>query len=351
MVHFQSEMTGLENEKSKIPTIRLGHGSGGILTRRLIKDKLLRYFTSPLLSPLKDSATVVVHGGEISFTTDTYVVDPIFFPGGNIGKLAVYGTVNDLAVVGAIPHFISCALILEEGFPENELDVILNSMVEAADVAGVEVVTGDTKVVPRGKADKIFINTSGLGIKRHGGRLPNAEMKPGDVLLLSGPLGDHGAAVLSKRGGLNLESTVLSDCAPVTAIAQAMLESAGRVSFMRDITRGGLATVLNEAVEASNLGIILVEKDIPVRPEVRSICELLGLDPMYLACEGRVAAVVDGESAVHVVRAVKAAPGGEGVAVIGMVSDRYRGEVVAETQLGTRRLVQMLSGEQLPRIC
>ena len=332
-------------------TIKLGHGSGGILSRQLIEGTILSYFRSPLLSSLPDSATLTVHGGPIAFTTDSYVVDPIFFPGGDIGKLAVFGTVNDLAVCGVIPHFISCALILEEGFPEADLNTILASMQEAADAAQVEVVTGDTKVVPRGKADKIFINTSGIGIMRRGAKLPDAEMRVGDVVIVSGPLGDHGAAVLSRREGLNLESSVLSDCAPVTAIAQTILERAGRVSLMRDVTRGGLATILNEAVSGAEVGIVLTEEDIPIRPEVRSLCELLGLDPIYLACEGRVAAVVDAANAEGVLDAVRRVPGGEGCCMVGTVSDDYPGQVAGQTSFGTRRLIQMLSGEQLPRIC
>jgi len=332
-------------------TIRLGHGSGGVLTRQLIKDKLLKYFPSPLLSALGDSAAVGLPAGGVAFTTDSYVVDPIFFPGGDIGKLAVYGTVNDLAVAGAIPRFISCALIIEEGFPEDDLDIILRSMSQAAEAAQVEVVAGDTKVVPHGKADKIFINTSGIGVLRGEGRLPDGAIGPGDAVLVSGPVGDHGAAVLSKREGLNLHSTIVSDCAPVTAVAQAILGSAQRVSFLRDVTRGGLATILNEAVEGKPVGIVLEEKEIPVRPEVRALCELLGLDPLYLACEGRVAAVVDAESAERVVRSVRGAAQGEGCCVIGSVDEQYAHQVVAETPFGTRRLVQMLSGEQLPRIC
>jgi len=332
-------------------TIRLGHGSGGTLTRQLIEEMLRRHFDSPLLASLPDSATVVVHGGPIAFTTDSYVVDPIFFPGGDIGKLAVFGTVNDLAVVGTIPHFISCALILEEGLPESDLHRILASMAAAAEEAGVEIVTGDTKVVPRGKADKIFINTAGIGIPRKGGRLPDAEMQPGDAVIVSGPLGDHGAAVLSVREGINLEGGVVSDCAPVTAIAQAVLNSAERVSFMRDVTRGGLATILNEAAERGGPGLVLNEEAIPVRPAVRAVCELLGLDPLYLACEGRIAAIVDGESAEAVVRAVRAVTGGEECAVVGGVTKEYGGNLVARTPFGTHRLVPMLSGEQLPRIC
>ena len=331
--------------------VKLGHGSGGILTRRLIEETLLRFFPSERLAALPDSAWLDVPGGRLAFTTDSYVVDPIFFPGGDIGKLAVFGTVNDLAVVGALPRFISCALILEEGLPMRDLETILASMKEAADKAGVEVVTGDTKVVPRGKADAVFINTAGVGVVPEGSSLPGGEALPGDVVIASGPLGDHGAAVLSKREGLSLGSSVESDCAPLTAAAQAVLRNAARVPFMRDLTRGGLATVLNEATAGDAPAILLRETAIPVREEVRSICELLGLDALYLACEGRLAAIVDPENAPAVVDALRATPGAEGTCVIGEVSAHYRGEVVLETQLGTHRLLQMLSGEQLPRIC
>jgi hydrogenase expression/formation protein HypE len=331
--------------------IKLGHGSGGVLTRRLIEETLLRFFTSPRLAPLADSAWLEVQGVRVAFTTDSYVVDPIFFPGGDIGKLAVFGTVNDLAVVGALPRFISCALILEEGLPAADLEAVLDSMSKAALAAGVEVVTGDTKVVPRGKADKLFINTAGLGVLPEGAAVPNGEAQAEDAVIVSGPVGDHGAAVLYKREGLNLESSVTSDCAPLTDAAQTVLREARRVSFMRDLTRGGLATVLNEATGRGRPGILLTEADIPVREEVRSLCEVLGLDPLYLACEGRLAAVVDAASATAVAEALRTVSGAEQSAIIGAVSEQYAGKVVLETTLGTRRLLQMLSGEQLPRIC
>jgi len=342
--------------------IKLGHGSGGVLTRRLIEETLLRFFTSPRLAPLADSACLELDGSAVAFTTDSYVVDPIFFPGGDIGKLAVFGTVNDLSVVGAIPRFISCALILEEGLPTSDLEAILGSMRAAADAAGVEVVTGDTKVVPRGKADKVFINTAGLGLIPAGAPVPGGQVQPGDAVLVSGPVGDHGAAVLSRREGLNLETPVTSDCAPLTAAAQAVLRAARRVAFMRDLTRGGLATVLNEATGegrpataefplAGRPGLLLTETAIPVREEVRSLCEVLGLDPLYLACEGRLAAIVDAASAQGVVDALRDVPGAEQSCIIGEASARYTGKVALQTVLGTRRLLQMLSGEQLPRIC
>jgi len=331
--------------------IKLGHGSGGVLTRRLIEDTLLRFFTSPRLAPLPDSAWLEVQGVRVAFTTDSYVVDPIFFPGGDIGKLAVFGTVNDLAVVGALPRFISCALILEEGLPQADLEAVLDSMRKAAAAAGVEVVTGDTKVVPRGKADKLFINTAGLGVLPEVAAVPGGELQAGDAVIVSGPVGDHGAAVLSRREGLNMETPVVSDCAPLTDAAQTVLGAARRVSFMRDLTRGGLATVLNEATGQSRPGILLTEADIPVREEVRSLCEVLGLDSLYLACEGRLAAIVDATSAAAVVETLRKVAGAEQSAVIGEVSEHYAGKVAMETALGTRRLLQMLSGEQLPRIC
>lgn len=331
--------------------IKLGHGSGGVLTRRLIEDTLLRFFPSEHLAPLPDSAWLDLEGARVAFTTDSYVVDPIFFPGGDIGKLAVFGTVNDLAVVGAIPRYVSCALIIEEGLPMADLEAILGSMKEAAEVAAVEVVTGDTKVVPKGKADKVFINTAGLGIVSEDGAVPGGAPQPGDAVIVSGPVGDHGAAVLHRREGLNLESQVQSDCAPLTAAAQAVLRTARRVSFMRDLTRGGLATVLNEATGAGRPGLLVREADIPVREQVRSLCEVLGLDPLYLACEGRLAAVVEPAAAPDVVQALRRVPGAEQSRLIGEVTPEYPGKVALVTALGTRRLLQMLSGEQLPRIC
>jgi len=331
--------------------VKLGHGSGGVLTRRLLEGTLLKYFGSERLAALPDSALLEAGGCRLAFTTDSYVVDPIFFPGGDIGRLAVCGTVNDLAMVGAVPRYISCGLILEEGLPMAHLETVLGSMRDAAKEAGVEVVTGDTKVVPHGKADAVFINTAGIGVVPEGVAPPGGQPEPGDAIIATGPVGDHGAAVLSKREGLNLESSVLSDCAPLTDAAQALLASARRVAFMRDLTRGGLATVLNEATGPEQPGMLLRETQIPVRDEVRAICELLGLDPLYLACEGRLAAVVDAQSADAVIDALRAVPGAESSCIIGEVSERYPGKVALETQLGTRRLLQMLSGEQLPRIC
>ncbi|MEF8787496.1 MAG: hydrogenase expression/formation protein HypE [Planctomycetota bacterium] len=330
--------------------ITLAHGSGGVLSRKLVRDRLLKFFTSPLLSELDDSALLEMDSGRTAFTTDTYVVDPIFFPGGDIGKLAVCGTVNDLAVVGARPRFISCALILEEGFPSEDLDRILASMQAAADEADVEVVTGDTKVVPRGKADGIFINTAGVGTFEDGAAPPRGEPRPGDRVVVSGPVGDHGAAVLGRREGLNLDSSAESDCAPLTDAAAAVREAAERLSFMRDLTRGGLSTILNEAA-GDETGIVIREEDVPVRPSVRSLCELLGVDALYLACEGRLAAIVDAESADEARDALRAVPGSEGAEVVGEVTEEYAGKVACETAYGTRRLLQMLSGEQLPRIC
>jgi hydrogenase expression/formation protein HypE len=330
--------------------IQLGHGSGGVLTRRLVAETVLRFFRSERLQPLPDSATIPVVGSEVAFTTDSYVVDPIFFPGGDIGKLAVCGTVNDLAVAGALPEFISCALILEEGLPLADLEAVLDSMRRAAGEAGVEVVTGDTKVVPRGKADKLFINTAGIGRLPAGAPRPGGQPQAGDVVVVSGPLGDHGAAVLCRREGLNLGSPVESDCAPITPVAQAVLSTARR-TFMRDLTRGGLATALNEAVAGSEHGILLRETDVPVREGVRAVCELLGLDPLYLACEGRLAAIIDADSAGEVLAALERTPDAEQSAIVGVVSADFPGRLAVETPLGTRRLVQMLSGEQLPRIC
>ncbi len=331
--------------------IKLAHGSGGRLTRELISGEIRKHFDSPLLEGMPDSASIALHGGSVAFTTDSYVVDPIFFPGGDIGRLAVFGTVNDLAVSGCTPRFISCALIIEAGLAEDDLRRILSSMAEAAHLAGVDVVTGDTKVVPAGKADRIFINTAGLGIFAKDARIPGGELLPGDRVVVTGPLGDHGAAIMACRKGLNVTSNVESDCAPVTESARAILAAAERTPFMRDITRGGLASVLNEAVEGGRLGIVLDEEKVPFRDGVRSISELLGIDPYYLACEGRVAAVVDAGSADGVLEALSSRPGAARSAVIGEVTEDYAGKLVARTPFGAHRLIQMLSGEQLPRIC
>jgi hydrogenase expression/formation protein HypE len=331
--------------------IKLAHGSGGVLTRRLLDETILRHFTSEHLVSLPDSAALEAGELKLAFTTDSYVVDPVFFPGGDIGKLAVFGTVNDLAVAGAMPRFLSCGLILEEGLPTSQLERVLASMQAAADTAGVEIVTGDTKVVPRGKADKIFVNTAGVGLLPVNSGVPAGHAEPGDAIIVTGPLGDHGAAVLSCREGIHLDSPVVSDCAPLTSAAQLVLGTAERVAFMRDLTRGGLATILNEIVEPLDLGALLDEDAVPVREEVRSICEMLGLDPLYLACEGRLVAVVDAGSADDVLDELHAVPGSEGSARIGTATEDYAGRVVMDTALGSRRLVQVLSGEQLPRIC
>lgn len=331
--------------------ISLAHGSGGVLSRRLLEDKILTYFDSPLLAALGDSAHLDVAGGRIAFTTDTYVVDPPFFPGGDIGKLAVCGTVNDLAVTGAEPRFISCALVVEEGFAMDDLDRVLRSMRDAAGTSDVEIVTGDTKVVPKGKGGDVYINTAGVGSVPEERNVPSGKPAMGHSIIVSGSLGDHQAAVLARREGLNLETSVKSDCAPLTRIAEAVLRNASEVSFMRDVTRGGLATVLNESVSEAETGALLYEEEIPVKPAVRSLCEILGLDPLYMACEGRLVATVDEPSADSVCRAVQSLEDGADCTVVGQVTDRYPGKVACETAFGTRRLLQMLSGEQLPRIC
>jgi len=331
--------------------IKLGHGSGGQLSRRLIEEKLLPLFDSPILAPLGDSAVLDIGGRQIAFTTDSYVVDPIFFPGGDIGRLAVFGTVNDLVVAGAVPAFISCSLIIEEGLPMDALDRVLVSIRQAAKECGVQVVTGDTKVVPKGKADRLFINTAGVGTLAEWAKPLGGRLVPGDRIIVSGTVGEHEAAVLAKREGLELRNGLESDCAPLAEVARAVFENAKRVSFMRDITRGGLATILNEAVAKQNCGIILNEQDVPVREEVRAICELLGLDALYMACEGRLVAVVDDASSGGVLEALRATATGHRCAVIGRVTDEYPGKLVAQTAHGTRRLLPMLSGQQLPRIC
>ncbi len=339
----------------KIPeddVIQLGHGSGGNLTNRLVREVFEHTFDNPILDELLDAAVLEVGGSKLAFTTDSFVVDPIFFPGGDIGKIAVCGTVNDLAVSGAEPLFLSAGFIIEEGFPIPDLRRIVRSMREAAERAGVWVVTGDTKVVGRGNADKVFINTAGIGLIPEGRRLSPRCMEPGDVVLVSGTVGDHGLAILAQREGLSFSTPVESDCAPLNRIAAAVLEAGGDgVRCMRDPTRGGLATTLNELAGQSRRGILVKEELIPVRREVRGACEMLGIDPLYLANEGKLIAVVAPEKAERVLEAMKSLPEGREAVEIGKVLSSDEGLVLLETELGATRILTMLEGEPLPRIC
>lgn len=335
------------------PRILLAHGSGGELSRELIRDVFARAFDNPLLNAMGDSAVLgELPPGRVALTTDSYVVQPLFFPGGDIGELAVCGTVNDLAVMGARPLYLTAGFILEEGLPVDDLGRVVASMAAMARSAGVQIVTGDTKVVDRGAADGLFINTAGVGVIPPGIDLGSHRLQPGDAILVNGTIGDHGLAVMIQREGLAFGSTLESDTAPLNGLIEALLAALpGRVHWMRDATRGGVATVLNEWVEAADVGIALTEAQIPVREEVRAACEFLGLDPLYAANEGKVIVAVDGASAEAALAVLHEHPLGRGAAAIGWVTEAPRGRVTLETPYGARRILQMLTGAQLPRIC
>lgn len=332
-------------------TVLLGHGSGGKLTAELMRDIFLPAFTSPVLARMEDQATLEISGLRLAFTTDTFVVKPVFFPGGDIGSLAVYGTINDLAVGGAQPLFLSVAFLLEEGFPLADLRRITQSMADAADDAGVSIVTGDTKVVEKGSGDGIYINTAGIGTVPAGLHLSAANARQGDAVILSGPIGNHGIAILTQREGLQLESKVESDSAPLHTLTDAILRVTTEVRVMRDPTRGGLASALNEIAAQSRVGIVIEEEAIAVHDAVRGACELFGLDPLYVANEGKLVAIVPGAAAFGVVKAMRAHPLGREAAVIGQVTGREPGLVTMRTAFGTTRIVDLLPGDQLPRIC
>lgn len=332
-------------------TILLGHGSGGRLTAELIRELFLPAFRSSALARLDDQAIVSVNGCRLAFTTDSFVVKPLFFPGGDIGSLAVHGTINDLAMGGARPLFLSAAFIIEEGFSLAKLKRIVDSFHQAALAAEVEIVTGDTKVVERGSGDGVFINTSGIGLVPQGLELSANQAQPGDSVLLSGPIGDHGMAIMAQREGLEFESTIRSDSAALHGLVAEMLKVTREIRCMRDPTRGGVASALNEIAQQSRVGIELDERAIPVRPEVQAACEILGLDPMYVANEGKLVAIVAGEAAGDVLQAMRSHPLGSEARVIGKVKLGPPGMVTMRTVLGTSRIVDMLAGDQLPRIC
>ncbi|MFC1798720.1 hydrogenase expression/formation protein HypE [Thermodesulfobacteriota bacterium] len=331
--------------------ILLDHGSGGRMSHRLISDMLLPCFDNPVLARLDDGAVFDIRGRQIAFSTDSYVVDPIFFPGGDIGELSVNGTVNDLAMCGAEPLFISAGFIIEEGFSMTDLGTITGSMKRAAQEAGVQIVTGDTKVVQRHAADKIFINTSGVGLIPKGLDISGQNAKPGDQIILSGFIADHGITILTQREGLTLESSLKSDTAPLNGLVQDMLAASKNIHTLRDPTRGGVATTLNEIAMQSGIGIRLVESTIPVRDEAKGACELLGLDPLYIANEGKLLACVAPEDTAKVLAAVRDNTYGQDAAIIGEVTAGNPGKVLMETAIGGTRIIDMLSGEPLPRIC
>ncbi len=335
----------------KTDKILLDHGSGGKISHRMTKEMLLPVFDNPILAQLNDGAVFELNGVRLAFSTDSYTVDPIFFPGGNIGELAVYGTVNDLAMCGATPRYLSAALIIEEGFPTEDLRTIVAAMGLAAEAAGVSVVTGDTKVVPKGAADKIFINTSGIGVIADGVDVAGHRARPGDRVLLSGPIADHGVSVLASREGLAFQTSVVSDTAPLNHMVRRMLAAAPGIRVLRDPTRGGLGTTLNEIAEQSAVGVLIDEDRLPVRPEVAGLCELLGLDPLYLANEGKLIAFVAPEDADAVLAAMRADAFGREAVLIGEAVAEHPGKVILNTRIGGTRIVDMLAGEQLPRIC
>ncbi len=342
--------------KLRADTITLSHGSGGKAMRDLIDDVFVAGFDSPELNTLEDQArfdmnNLLQFGDRLAMTTDSYVVDPLFFPGGDIGKLAVTGTINDLAVGGAIPLYLSCGMIIEEGLAVEDLRRVVASMKATADECGVRIVTGDTKVVHRGAADKLFINTAGIGAIPAGINVAANRAQPGDVVICNGYIGDHGAAIVDARGELAMENTIQTDCAPLNSLIQAMLEVCPDIHCMRDATRGGIATVLNEFAESSNCAIRIDESSLPIRDEVRGMCEILGLDPLYLANEGKVIAVVPAEKADAILQVMQAHPQGEYSRVVAEVVAEPKQRVILKTRFGGDRIVDMLVGEQLPRIC
>jgi hydrogenase expression/formation protein HypE len=337
--------------KVKDERITMAHGSGGKATQTLIEAIFLEAFSNPMLDELDDAASFSVNGARLALTTDSFVVSPLFFPGGDIGDLAVNGTVNDLAVSGAKPLYLTAGFILEEGFPVVDLTRIVASMKVAAQAAGVQIVTGDTKVVQRGKADGCYINTAGIGVIDYPGRLGMSEVRPGDAVLVSGSIGEHGVTVMLARGELDIEADLESDTAPVNGLVADLLAATPGVRVMRDATRGGVATILNEVAKAAEVAVVVDEPAVPVGHEVRGASELLGIDPLYVACEGRIVVVVDGEQADAALAAMRAHPLGGNAAIIGRIKADPPGLVLLNTVFGGTRICDLLVGDPLPRIC
>ncbi len=342
--------------KCNANTITMAHGSGGKAMRDLIDDVFVGAFDNDELNKLEDQArfdlsTLTALGDRLALTTDSYVVDPLFFPGGDIGKLAVTGTVNDLAVGGAKPLYLTCSMIIEEGMQVDELRKIAASMRQTADMAGVKIVTGDTKVVPRGAADKLFINTAGVGVIPAGINIGTDLAQVGDIIVINGYIGDHGAAIVDARGDMALQNTITTDCQPLNSLITTMLAVCPDIHCMRDATRGGIATVLNEFAQSSQVCIRLKETAIPIREEVRGMCEILGLDPLYLANEGKVVAIIPAHAADQIIEVMRAHPDGRHSAIIAEVTEKPAARVILSTLFGGERVVDMLVGEQLPRIC
>ncbi len=333
------------------PNVIMGHGGGGKLSAELVEHLFLPAFTNPTLATLGDSAQLDINGMRLAFSTDSYVVRPLFFPGGNIGELAVNGTVNDIAMSGAQPLFLSAGFILEEGMPLEQLGVIAESMGEAARAAGVKLVTGDTKVVDKGHGDGVFINTSGFGLIPPGVEISAERARPDDVIIVSGVLGVHGIAIMSVREGLEFGTVIESDTAPLNGLVTAMLAASSNIHTLRDLTRGGLASSLNEIAQSARVGIAYDERALPVPPDVQAACEILGMDPVYIANEGKLVAFVAPADADAVLAAMQAHPLGAAACIIGQVTTEHPGVVVARTGIGGSRVVDMQVGEQLPRIC
>ena len=331
--------------------ILLDHGSGGKISHSLTKDMMLPVFDNPILAALNDGAIFTLEGKRMAFSTDSYTVDPIFFPGGSIGDLAINGTVNDLAMCGATPLYLSVGLIIEEGFNLSDLETIIHEMGRAATIAGVKVITGDTKVVPKGTVDQIFINTSGIGLIPEDVYVASDNAQVGDQIILSGTIADHGIAILTQREGLSFETSLQSDSAALNHLVGKMFATSTEIHVLRDPTRGGVGTALNEIAEKSNIGIEIIEEKIPLKAEVTGACELLGFDPLYLANEGKLLAFVSSDHADAVLKKIQSDPFGTDAAVIGRVVDDYPGKVFMQTRIGGKRIVDMLAGEQLPRIC
>jgi hydrogenase expression/formation protein HypE len=334
-------------------TILLAHGSGGLMTSDLIRDLFLKYFHNQILSLLADSAVIQVGDVLLAFTTDSFVVDPVFFPGGDIGKLAVCGTVNDLAMSGANPLFLSSGFIIEEGFLLSDLERIVQSMAEEAKKACVQIITGDTKVVRKGQCDKVYINTTGIGIleKRFENISTGLLISPGDQLLVNGYLGDHEIAILSARDNLTFEEPVLSDVASLNYMVRSLLEAGIDIHFMRDITRGGLATILAEIIASRNVGAFIDESSLPIREQVNGLCEVYGFNPLYLANEGKVLMIVANKSAELALKLMKQYPTGHNARSIGTITAKDQGKVLMKSIIGGTRIIDKLAGEQLPRIC
>ncbi len=338
--------------KNREDKIMLGHGSGGRMMHTLIEDIFIKHFSNSILKEQTDSAILQVGSSEIAFTTDSFVIDPLFFPGGNIGKLAVCGTVNDLSVSGAEPLYLSVSFIIEEGFPLSELEIIVESLAAEAKKAGVLIVTGDTKVVNKGKCDKLFINTAGIGrMKKENILVSKAlDIKPGDVIIINGTIGDHGMAVMNARESFNFKTNVESDCASLNHLIREVLDKS-MVKFMRDPTRGGVATVLNELVAKTKLGIEIDESSLPINPGVKAMCELLGFDPLHIANEGKVLIVAGEKEGSEILEVLKKNELGSKSKIIGRVVIDHPGKVVLKNETGGRRIIDSLSGDQLPRIC